>query len=135
LSNGFSIEYVVLPNGRTPVKEFLDAQDDKAAASVLAFIERLRTHGLAMQRKFVKKLSGDLFELRVKHFDRIFRVLYFYRPGMLIVLTSGFQKKTQETPQAEITRAERLRGLWLKYRNRYPQPTSERERILREAGL
>jgi phage-related protein len=48
-----------------------------------------------MQGKFVKKLTDDIFELRVKKFDRIFRVLFFYQAGMLIVITSGFQKKTE----------------------------------------
>ena len=88
-----------------------------------------------MQGKFVKKLTGDIFELRVKQFDRIFRVLFFYQPGMLIVITSGFQKKTQETPPGEITRAERLRKLWLKYRNRYTGSQKEREATLKEFGL
>ncbi len=54
----------------------------------------------------------------MKQFDRIFRVLFFYQPGMLIVITSGFQKKSQETPPGEIARAEQLRKLWLKYKNR-----------------
>jgi phage-related protein len=131
----FSIEYVELPNGRVPVREFLDSLDEAAAAKVVAFIERLRVYGLTMPAKYVKKLGGDLFELRVKHFDRIFRVVYFYQPGMLIVAASGFQKKAQETPPAEIARAQRLRALWLKYRNRYPELESVREKILREAGL
>jgi phage-related protein len=63
-----------------------------------------------MQGKFVKKLSNDIFELRIKQFNRIFRVLFFYQPGTLIVMTSGFQKKTQETPPGEITRAEQLKS-------------------------
>lgn len=88
-----------------------------------------------MQGKFVKKLTNDIFELRIKQFDRIFRVFFFYQPGMLIVITSGFQKKTQETPSAEITRAEQLRKLWMKYRNRYTGSQKEREAILRELGL
>jgi phage-related protein/DNA-binding XRE family transcriptional regulator len=98
----FTVEYVELPNGRLPAREFVDSLDDKAAARIDAFIERLRVYGNRMQGKFVKKLTGDIFELRVKQFDRIFRVLFFYQPGMLIVITSGFQKKTQETPPAEI---------------------------------
>lgn len=98
-----------------------------------AFIERLRIYGNRMEAKFVKKLRGDLFELRVKQFDRIFRILFFYQPGMLMVITSGFQKKSQETPAAEFTRAERLRKLWLKYRNRYPDSPKEREAIEKEA--
>jgi phage-related protein len=114
----FTIEYVELPNGRMPAREFLDSLDDKAAARIDAFIERLRIYGNRMQGKFVKKLTDDIFELRVKQFDRIFRVLFFYQPGMLVVITSGFQKKTQETPPAEIARAEQLRKLWMKYRNR-----------------
>src|ERR1700677_1015464 len=115
----FRIEYVELPNGRMPAREFVDSLDDNAAARVDAFIERLRIYGDRMQGNFVKKLTYDIFELRVKQFDRIFRVLFFYQPGMLIVITSGFQKKTEQTPPAEITKAEELRKLWMKYRNRY----------------
>ena len=133
--NGFSIEYVELPNGRIPARDFIDSLDDKAAARVDAFIDRLRVYGSRMERKFVKKLTGNIFELRVKQFDRIFRVLFFYQPGMVIVITSGFQKKSQETSPAEITRAERLRKVWLKYRNRYPALEKEREAIQKETGL
>lgn len=130
----FTIDYVELPNGRLPARESIDSLDDAAAARVDAFVERLRTSGNRMQGKFVKKLSEDIFELRVKQFDRIFRILFFYQPGMLIIITSGFQKKTQRTPSAEIARAAELRTLWLKYRNRYPTSRSEREAIRKEWG-
>jgi hypothetical protein len=53
---------------------------------------------------------------------------------MLIVITSGFQKKTQETPPSEIARAELLRKLWMKYRNRYTGSQKELEAILKELG-
>src|SRR5690348_1069016 len=118
-----------------PAREFVDSLDDKAAARIDAFIERLRAYGNRMQGKFVKKLATDIFELRVKQFDRIFRVLYFYQSGALIVVTSGFQKKTQETPPTEIARAEQLRRLWMKYRNRYTGSQKERDAILKELGL
>ena len=131
----FTIDYVELPNGRIPAREFVDSLDDKAAARIDAFIERLRVCGNRMQGKFVKKLGDEIFELRVKQFDRIFRVLFFYQPGMLIVITSGFQKKTQETPPGEIARAEQLRKLWLKYRNRYTGSQKEREAIQKELGV
>lgn len=101
MNGKFTIEYVELPNGRVPAREFVDSLDDKAAARIDAFIERLRVYGNRMQGKFVKKLTNDIFELRVKQFDRIFRALFFYQPGMLIVITSGFQKKTQETLPGE----------------------------------
>jgi len=135
LSGEFTIEYVELPNGRLPAREFVDSLDDKAAARIDAFIERLRIYGNRMQGKFFKKLTNDIFELRVKQFDRIFRILFFYQPGMLIVITSGFQKKTEQTPPGEVTRADQLRKLWVKYRNRYSGSQKEREAILKELGL
>jgi phage-related protein len=135
LAGEFTIQYVELPNGRVPVREFLDSLDDKAAAKVAAIMERLRIHGTQIPAKFSKNLGNGLFELRVEHFDRIFRVFYFFQPGMLVVLASGFQKKTMGIPQIQIARAERLRTLWLKYKNRYPASPSEREKIAKEAGL
>ena len=135
MNSEFRIEYVEMPNGRVPAREFVDSLDDKASARIDAFIERLRIYGNRMQGKFVKKLTDDIFELRVKQFDRIFRVLFFYQPGMLIVITSGFQKKTEQTPQGEITRAEQLKKLWMKYRNRYTGSQKEREAILKELGI
>lgn len=124
-----------LPNGRIPAREFVDSLDDRAAARIDAFIERLRIYGTRMQGKFVKRLSADVFELRVKQFDRIFRILFFYQPGMLIVVTSGFQKKTEQTPLSELARTEKLRKLWMKYRNKYPGSQKGREAILEELGL
>jgi phage-related protein len=132
LSGEFRIEYVELPNGKMPAREFIDSLDNTAAARIDAFIERLRTYGNRMEGKFVKKLSDHILELHVKHFDRIFRVLFFYQPGMLIVITSGFQKRTERTPRAEVTKAEQLRELWMKYRNRYGGSQEEREAILKE---
>lgn len=135
MSDEFTIEYVELPNGRVPAREFVDSLDDKAAARIDAFIERLRLYGNRMQGKFVKKLTDDIFELRVKQFDPIFRVFFFYQPGMLIVITSGFQKKTEQTPPGEITRAEQLRKVWMKYRNHYTGSSKDKESILKELGL
>ena len=135
MSAEFTIEYVELPSGRAPARDFIDSLDERAAARIDAFIERLRIYGNRMQGKFVKKLTGDIFELRVKQFDRIVRILFFYRPGMVIVITSGFQKKTHETPPSEMRRAEQLKKLWMKYRNRYTGSQREKEAILKELGL
>jgi DNA-binding XRE family transcriptional regulator len=61
----------------------VDSLDDKAAARIDTFIDRLRIYGNRMQGRFVKKITDDIFELRVKQFDRIFCVLFFYQPVML----------------------------------------------------
>jgi hypothetical protein len=60
MNGEFKIEYVELPNGRIPARELLDSLDDKAAARIDAFIERLRVYGNRMQGKFVKKLSDNI---------------------------------------------------------------------------
>lgn len=132
MGDGFDIQYVALPNGELPAREFIEAQDNKTAAKIDATIDRLGVYGNEMPRKMVTKLTDDIFELRVKHFDRIFRVLFFYQPGKLIVIASCFQKKSQKTPDIQIKRALALKSLWLKYRNGYPASQSERDRILRE---
>ncbi|MEW4923914.1 type II toxin-antitoxin system RelE/ParE family toxin [Algibacter sp. 2305UL17-15] len=40
-------------------------------------------------------------------------MLCFFDKGNLIILLSGFQKKTQKTPQKEIKKAERLKKKYL----------------------
>ena len=135
MADGFKIEYVQLPNGKVPARDFVDSLDDKAAARIDAFIDRLRIYGTRMQGKFVKKLTNDIFELRVKQFDRIFRIFFFYQPGMLIVITSGFQKKTEQTPRNELARADILSRVWMKHRNHYTGSQNEKETILKEFGL
>ena len=74
VNGGFTIDYVHLPDDRIPARDFVDSLDDKTAARIDAFIERLRVSGNRMQGKFVKKISESIFELRIKDFDRIFRV-------------------------------------------------------------
>ena len=51
------------------------------------------------------------------------------------MITSGFQKKTQKTPSAEIARAERLRKLWLRYRNWYLEGRTKLEEIMKKEIL
>ena len=61
--------------------------------------------------KFLKNLTNTdgLWEVRVSAGNGIFRIFCFFDKGNLIILLSGFQKKTQKTPKEEIKRAERLK--------------------------
>jgi len=61
--------------------------------------------------KFFKHLTEThgLWEVRVSADNGIYRVFCFFDKDNLIVLLSGFQKKTQKTPKSEIKRAERLK--------------------------
>ena len=52
--------------------------------------------------------GNGLFEIRVVLSGNIFRIFCFFDGDKLVVLLSGFQKKTQKTPQYEINKALRL---------------------------
>lgn len=56
----------------------------------------------------LKKTDG-LQEIRVKAGNGIYRIFCFFDDGNLVILLSGFQKKTQKTPKKEIKRAEKLK--------------------------
>lgn len=69
-------------------------------------------------KKFFKHLTNTdgLWEVRIAAGNGIFRILCFFDEGNLIILLSGFQKKTQKTPKKEIKKAERLKKEY--YENR-----------------
>jgi len=70
---------------------------------IVESIERIPTTYL----KYIEGTDG-LFEIRVQLANNIFRVFCFFDGNKLVVLLSGFQKKTQKTPKGEIRRAETL---------------------------
>lgn len=57
--------------------------------------------------KYIEGTNG-LFEVRVQLGNNIFRIFCCFDGNKMVVLFSGFQKKTQKTPQGEIARAERI---------------------------
>lgn len=54
--------------------------------------------------KYIEGTNG-LFEVRVQLGSNIFRIFCCFDGNKLVVLFSGFQKKTQKTPPVEIERA------------------------------
>ncbi|MDD7560409.1 MAG: type II toxin-antitoxin system RelE/ParE family toxin [Parabacteroides sp.] len=66
--------------------------------------------------KYIEGTDG-LFEIRIMFGSDIFRIFCFFDEGKLIVLLSGFQKKTQKTPSEEIKRAERLKNEYFNEKN------------------
>lgn len=58
--------------------------------------------------KHIETTDG-LYEIRVQQGTDIFRIFCFFDKGKLIVVTSGFQKKTQKTPRQEIEKALKIK--------------------------
>lgn len=90
-------------------EDFLEKQGPKIVNKILQIlriieeVERIPTTHL----KYIEDTNG-LFEIRIKLGSDIFRIFCFFDAGKLVVLLSGFQKKTQKTPPNEIKRAIRL---------------------------
>lgn len=109
----FHIEFYEKDNGSQPAKDFVRSLDTKMRAKMLRTIEVLRENGNELREPYTKPLRDGIFELRAKQGSDISRVLYFFVVGQKIVLTNGFIKKTQKTPQKEIDLAEAYRKDYL----------------------
>ena len=61
--------------------------------------------------EYFKHMEGTdgLYEIRVQFGNDIFRIFCFFDEGKLVVLTNGFQKKTQKTPKKEIEKALKIK--------------------------
>ena len=59
--------------------------------------------------KHIENTDG-LYEIRTQQGSDIFRIFCFFDQGQLIILTNGFQKKTQKTPKKEIEKAIKLKN-------------------------
>jgi len=51
---------------------------------------------------YIKSMKKGLFEVRAKGNEGIGRAFFCINKGRVIIILSGFIKKTQKTPQAEI---------------------------------
>ena len=101
----FEVEFYTLPDGKKPVKEFLDGLEPKMRAKALYGLSVLEEYGNALREPYSKPIGDGLFELRIKFASDITRIFYFFIVGNKIILTNGFVKKTAKTPLGEIKRA------------------------------
>ena len=74
------------------------------------------TIGLVRSLRIVPKTYFDhltgtdgIWEIRTQVGSNIFRVFCCFDEGNLVILLSGFQKKSQKTPQKEINKAAKLK--------------------------
>jgi phage-related protein len=98
----FDLEYYELPNGEKPVERFIDGLNVKMRVKAFGSLAILAEYGNALREPYSKPAGNGLFELRIKFATDITRIFYFFSVGNTIVLTNGFVKKTQRTPQREI---------------------------------
>lgn len=92
------------------MEEFLDSLDGKQAQKV-AWVLRLVEELESIPARYFKKLAGtdDIWEARIDSGHDTFRLLGFFDGRHIVVLTHGFQKKSQKTPQQGISLAQERR--------------------------
>jgi len=100
------IKFYRTSTGKCPVEDFLNSLPGKATQKitwVLSVIEELDI----VPTKYFKKINNneDIYECRADFGGNTYRLLGFFQKGNFIVLTNGFMKKTQKTPEDEINLA------------------------------
>lgn len=97
------IEFLMLPNGKSPAEDFLAALSAKTLTKIYKLIERLKEEGRLLF-PHARKLEGyrGLWEMRVSSQNGAVRIFYVYWERDTILLVSGFIKKSQKTPMREL---------------------------------
>ena len=98
---------------KTYFDEFFVRQRPKVRDRIIWTFELIEQLAVVPE-PYLKHLEGTngRYEIRVQQGSDIFRIFCCFDAGQLVILTNGFQKKTQKTPKAEIQQAEKLRAAY-----------------------
>ncbi len=90
-------------------REFLQLLDEKIRRKIIFNIDRAKIHN---DRELFKKLNNDIWEFRTLFNKTHFRFFAFWdksdKKEILVIATHGIIKKTDKTPDKEISKAENL---------------------------
>jgi len=102
-------------SGKCPVEDFLDSLSGKQVSKILWVLRIIRDLDYIPKEYFKKlKNTDDIWEVRIKSGNNIFRILGFYDKDKFWVLTNGFTKKTQRIPRKEIELVQERKKEYLK---------------------
>lgn len=110
----FIIDTYKSKNGRDFVTDFIDNDLDKISRAVVENdLLELRRLGNNARPPLSKHIDDGIFEFRSTTPMGKVRILYFFAPGKIILLTNGIVKKQSELPKEEITIAKSRRRDYL----------------------
>jgi len=100
-------------------EDFLLEQPMKIQDKIYKVIEIIETYK-RIPSTYLKAIIGmkGLYEARIKLGSNIWRVFCFFDKGRLVILLSGFTKKTQKTPKKEIDKAFKLMNSYYEDKNK-----------------
>ena len=103
------MEFYVTEDGKKPVKEFMISLENKMRTKAIHELMLLREKGNLLREPFSKAMGDGIFGLKVQQGSNDTRIFYFFFIDTKVVLTNGFNKKTQRTPPEELERAKRYK--------------------------
>lgn len=105
IQDKFEIQFFKTASGKEPIKEYLlslQKENRNVFEIVLKQIKKLAKEGCLLGMPFVRKIRGDIWELRPSNQ----RLLYCCLKGNKIIILHAFTKKTNKTPEKELNKAE-----------------------------
>ena len=84
--------YYQMQNGRIPVKEFIDNQQEEVMMKIFWILEIIES-GEIISKQFFKKISKNIWEVRIRYRSNIYRILGFFDQGNLIILNQHLQRR------------------------------------------
>ncbi|WP_125714695.1 type II toxin-antitoxin system RelE/ParE family toxin [Companilactobacillus kedongensis] len=104
-------EFYTRKNGQSEIKDFILRLPLRDKAKLLGIIKKTEVFGIskAISLGYIKKIGSNEFEIRSQLGNNIQRCLYFHVYAQKYIITNGFTKKSQKTPQYEISKMKKLR--------------------------
>ncbi len=107
----YDIEFYQDKDGKSEVYEYIkelkknnSKENKQKVKKIDLYIDLLSEYGFSLTEPYIKKIEGEIWELRPLR-DRI---LFASWCNNKFILLSVFMKQTQKTPQREIEKAKRL---------------------------
>jgi phage-related protein len=91
--------------GEKPVEEFINSCNSSTKGKIISKLNLLKEFGFQLGMPHSKKLTRDLYELRIRGKEEV-RIIYVFKNAQIIFL-HAFKKKTRKTPQREIEIAQK----------------------------
>jgi len=109
-----NVEFYRSRSGSSPIADFIDSLSGKQAQKITWVLQIIEEYTIVPKQYFKKLVNtNDIWEVRIVLSSNIFRLLGFFDGDDLIILTNGFVKKSQKTPQNEIKLAEKRKKDYL----------------------
>ena len=91
-------------DGSVPLLEWLDKIPEKALIKCLNRLDRLRELGHMLRRPEADLLRDGIYELRTRHLNVNYRMLYFFHGQTVAIVSQGLVKEAA-VPAREIDKA------------------------------